>query len=317
MIYHPAYGSLLPRLSLGSNAREHLYLGMRVALLFCVVWNAAFSSLCAQQVSKDTAQSAPKLIDGLTFFVGFDGSADASFSLGDSKVYHAKSLNLKDPSVGLPAEVVQLSQDGKYGGCLKFGKRSEVFTFYRGEKNVAHDSKDMSGTVSLWMKLDPQKDLEPGFVDPLQITDKAWNDSCLFLDFTKDETPRHFRLGVFSDYKYWNPQDTPWDNIAVADRPMIVIEKPTFSAERWTHVAFVWRNFNAQNSSAELYIDGTSIGTFNKPQRFTWDPNKLAIIPGIYYSGWMDELAIWNRALSSAEIQGLSAAAAGLSEQIK
>ena len=309
MTYHPSRLSHPPRFSLSSFAHNHWYCGLRLALLFCFAWNAAYSSL--------TAQQAIKLTEGLTFLAGFDGSADASFSLGDAKVYHAKSLNLKDPVAGLPTDVVQLSTDGKYGGCLKFGKRSEVFTFYRGEKNVAYNAEAMSGTVSLWMKLDPQKDLEPGFVDPLQITDKAWNDSCLFLDFTKDETPRHFRLGVFSDYKYWNPQDTPWDNIAVADRPMIVMEKPTFSAERWTHVAFVWRNFNTQKSSAELYLDGTSIGTFDKPQRITWDPSKLAVIPGIYYSGWMDELAIWNRALSAAEIQALNSEPAGLNAQIK
>lgn len=251
------------------------------------------------------AQDSGKLTAGLTFLAGFDSTGDADFSLGEGKVYHAKNLNLKEPIAGLPGDVVQLAENGKYGGCLKFGKRSEVFTFYRGEKNVAYDPASVSGTVSLWMKLDPQKDLEPGFVDPLQITDKAWNDSCLFLDFTKDDTPRHFRLGVFSDYKYWNPQDTPWDNIAVKERPMIVMEKPSFGSDHWTHVAFVWRNFNSQSAKAELFVDGQSVGTMNKPQRFTWDTSKLAIIPGIYYSGLMDELAIWNRALSAAEIRQL------------
>lgn len=262
------------------------------------------------------AQQPTKLTEGLTFLAGFDGTADATYSAGDGKVYHAKSLSLTDAVTGLPPDVVSLSKDGKYGGCLKFGKRSEVFTFYRGAKNVSFDAKKLSGTVSLWMKLDPQKDLEPGFVDPLQITDKAWNNSCLFLDFSKDETPRHFRLGVFSDYKYWNPQDTPWDNIAAADRPMIVVEKPTFSQESWTHVAFVWHNFNADNSVAELFIDGQSMGALQKPQRMTWDSQKLAIIPGIYYSGLMDELAIWNRALSAAEIKELSSRTAGLSVQV-
>lgn len=284
----------------------------RRALMTILILSAY--ACCQGQIS---AQEPIKLTEGLTFLAAFDGSADATFALGDSKVYHAKNLNLKDPLAGLPSDVVQLGREGKYGGSLKFGKRSEVFTFYRGEKNVAYNSAALNGTVSLWMKLDPQKELEPGFVDPLQITDKAWNDSCLFLDFTKDDAPRHFRLGVFSDYKFWNPQDTPWDNIAVSDRPMIVTEKPPFSADRWTHVAFVWRNFNTQQSSAELYLDGKSIGTYNKPQRFTWDPSKLAIIPGIYYSGLIDELAIWNRALSASEIEAISTDTAGLNAQIK
>ncbi len=280
-----------------------------LCFLLAILWMSISGTVSAQEVDS--------LSKGLTFLAGFDGTTDATYSLGDAKVYHAKSLDLKEPVAGLPKDIVTLSTDGKYGGCLKFGKRSEVFTFYRGEKNVAFDAQTLNGTVSLWMKLDPQKDLEPGFVDPLQITDKAWNNSCLFLDFSKDETPRHFRLGVFSDYKFWNPQDTPWDNIAAKDRPMIVVEKPTFSADRWSHVAFVWTNFNTDHSSAELFIDGQSMGSLQTPQRFTWDTEKLAIIPGIYYSGRMDELAIWNRALSAEEIKQLSSHATGLNAELK
>ena len=44
------------------------------------------------------------------------------------------------------------------------------------------------------LKLDPETDLEPGFCDPLQITDKAYNDSAVWVDFPKDDIPRHFRL---------------------------------------------------------------------------------------------------------------------------
>lgn len=297
------------QLSINSSFKPNSFV-TRLGLLGCFVVSLFTAGLDV------SAQDTDELTSGLTFLAGFDGTGNATWASGDQQVYHAKSLDLKDPQPGLPPDVVQLDPQGKFGGSAKFGKRSEVFTFFRGEKNVAVSTESLDGSVSLWMKLDPQADLEPGYVDPLQITDKAWNDSCLFLDFTKDEVPRHFRLGVFSDYKYWNPTDTGWDNIAVKERPMIVVEKPTFAADRWTHVAFVWSQFNTAKSKAELYVDGKRVGQLVKPQRFTWNSSKLAIIPGIYYTGGIDELAIWNRSLSAAEIAALSSDTEGLAKRL-
>jgi hypothetical protein len=53
------------------------------------------------------------------------------------------------------------------------------------------------GTLSFWLRLDPQKDLAPGFTDPIQLTDKAYNDSAVWVDFTKDDVPRYFRCARF------------------------------------------------------------------------------------------------------------------------
>jgi hypothetical protein len=36
---------------------------------------------------------------------------------------------------------------------------------------------------------------------------------------------------------------------------------------------------------------------------FTWDPSQLAIRLGVNYTGLMDELAVFDRVLSEAEIQ--------------
>jgi len=252
-------------------------------------------------------QQVGNLSEGLTFYASFDSSADADVALGDKKVYHSTSLDRKTPLSGLPSDVVTLDSSGKWGKSLRFGKRSEIFTFYKGEGNVAVSEANLSGTISLWMKLDPQKDLEPGYVDPLQITDKAWNDSCLFLDFTKDDVPRKFRLGVFSDYRFWNPKDISWDKIAEKDRPMVVVDKPTFSADRWTHIAITWNRFNTDqtDTTAELFVDGKSMGKLSGKQKFSWNPEQLAILLGIYYTGNIDEVAVWNRTLGNAEIAAI------------
>ena len=53
-----------------------------------------------------------------------------------------------------------------------------------------------SGAVSFWLRLDPDTDLEAGYCDPLQNTPREWNDAAFWVDFSKDERPRHFRLGA-------------------------------------------------------------------------------------------------------------------------
>jgi hypothetical protein len=271
-----------------------------IAVLICVFLGVfGHQSVMGQQAGKRS--------EGLTFYASFDSSTDADVALGDKKIYHSNSLDRKTSLPGLPADVVTVDSVGKWGKSLRFGKRSEIFTFYKGEGNVAVSEANLSGTISLWMKLDPQKDLEPGYVDPLQITDKAWNDSCLFLDFTKDDVPRKFRLGVFSDYRFWNPKDISWDKIVEKDRPMVVVDKPTFSADHWTHIAITWNRFNTDQTDtmAELFVDGKSMGKHLGKQKFSWNPARLAILLGIYYTGNIDEVAVWNRTLSEAEIEAI------------
>ncbi len=91
-------------------------------------------------------------------------------------------------------------------------------------------SEDWSGTISFWMRLDPDKDLQPGYCDPLQVTQFAWNNGSFFVDFDKD-LPRDFRLGVFSDLKFWNPENIDWEKLPVEKRPMVTVKKPPFSRE--------------------------------------------------------------------------------------
>src|SRR2546425_1190803 len=82
----------------------------------------------------------------------------------------------------------------------------------------------------------PAQDLEPEFADPIQVTDKAYNDSAIWVDFTRDDKPRHFRLGVFGDLTVWNPTNLPNDkNPAFASR-LITVAKPPFRRGTWTHV---------------------------------------------------------------------------------
>ncbi|MEC8161843.1 MAG: LamG domain-containing protein [Planctomycetota bacterium] len=187
---------------------------------------------------------------------------------------------------------------------------------YQGLDNIEL-ADNAAVTVSFWMKLSPATDLPKGYVDPLQITDKKWNDASIFVDFTPDNS-RQFRLGIFSDYRVWNPEDTPWDKVAEDDRPMIPVTQPPFKGESWTHVALTLEDVNAESEGvAMLYLDGKQVGERKGPLEFTWDPQKVAIMIGIYYVGGFDELTIFDRALDDTEIAQLMKRQVGIGARLK
>ena len=187
---------------------------------------------------------------------------------------------------------------------------------YQGLKNIEL-ADNAAVTVSFWMKLSPTTDLPKGYVDPLQITDKKWNDASIFVDFTPDN-PRQFRLGTFSDYRVWNPDDTPWDQVSEDDRPMIPVTQPPFKGDNWTHIALTLEDVNSESEGvARLYLDGKQVGERKGPFKFTWDPQKVAIMIGIYYVGGFDELTIFDRALTGSEIAQLMKREAGIGASLK
>jgi hypothetical protein len=162
--------------------------------------------------------------------------------------------------------------------------------------------------VSFWLSLDPDKDLAPGFSDPLQITARSWNDAALFVDFTRDDTPRHFRFAAFADLNVWNPSSLDWEEVAVDQRPMIDLADPPFSSGDWTHVAMTFDRFNTDLEDGELtaYLNGVQVGTLSdREQTFTWEIEDAIIALGINYVGRFDDLAVFNRALTASEVAAL------------
>jgi hypothetical protein len=251
----------------------------------------------------------PALLAGLrgalAFHAPFDGTADASFASGDPRIHTGKELG-KDGEPGLTTpEVVIARGEGRFGDALRFRKKVADVIFFRGGPNMPYTTSDWDGSVSFWLSLDPDRDLAPGYADPIQITERGWNDGALFVDFTKDEVPRHFRLGVFADRRVWDPKERNWDDVPVAERPMVDVPKPPFARGKWTHVAFTWSRFNTgkDDAVARLYLDGAPAGELDgRVQTFTWDPAKTVIQVGMSYVGLVDDLAIFDRELSAAEI---------------
>lgn len=256
-------------------------------------------------ISHSIQAQTPSPAADMLMHASFDDTTDLNLLDKDGWIYTAGSPKRDAVQAGLNIESVSIAKgQGRYRDALKFSAKSDQVLFYQGSE-FGYQAKDWSGSVSLWMKLDPNKDLEPGFCDPIQITERGWNDGAFFVDFDK-ELPRDFRLGVFPDYKFWNPSDTKYDDIPLADRPMVTVKKPPFSSTEWTHVCFTWENINASDGSAavaSLYLNGKPQGSIKRPMKFTWDPAKVGIMIGVYYVGLIDDLIIFRKSLTAEQVE--------------
>ncbi|MBL8817566.1 MAG: LamG domain-containing protein [Planctomyces sp.] len=272
---------------------------------FTLCHTAVLHSNCTEagDALSETSAATDAIAKSLIFHAPFDDSFDARVGK-DKKLYTAASLERKSLVAGNDRpEVILLKDEGKYGGALRFQDNSEKVTLFQGV-NSSYQQKNWSGTLSFWLKVDPDKGLKPGYCDPIQMTDKTWNDSSMFVDFDKD-LPRTFRLGVFSEYRFWNPKDTAWEQITPEQRPMVVVQRPPFSSDQWTHIAWTFHNINPENnekSNAVLYVNGVSQGELNAAMKFVWKPENAVIMLGIAYIGDFDDFSIFDRALTADEI---------------
>jgi len=262
------------------------------------------------------ASSRTSLQDALSFHASFDKGPDADFARGDEAIYTAPSYDaLEDAKPGIGTPDVQLVESvGQFGGALDFTKKNGHAIFYSAADNVAYDPADWSGTASFWLKLDPSVDLEPGYCDPIQLTDSRYNDAAVWVDFTK-ENPRQFRLGVFGDLHAWNPDEQPPDEFPAFGSRLIVSDSPPFSRDAWTHIVITFSGLGSGAGRARLYLDGAPLPEVREDiaEPFTWDsPGSIRL--GLSYVGLYDDLALFDRALTSDEVAALHALEEGVSE---
>ncbi len=257
----------------------------------------------------------PSPKEALTFHASFDRGSDADFAVGDPWIYHAPRMDAWDETApGLPEGVHVVPGEGRFGGALRFEQRMDPVVFYRAEDNVPWAKENWSGTVSFWLRADLES-LPEGFCDPVQITPRGWNDAAFFVEFERRADRVPFRLGVYSDFRVWNPDNRKWDEIPPEERPLVTVDGPPFGADRWTHVAFTWERFNtgASNGIAVLYLDGAQVGALTgRRQTFTWKVADARLLLGVGFEGWIDDLAVFNRALTPEEIASIRRLPAGI-----
>jgi hypothetical protein len=161
----------------------------------------------------------------------------------------------------------------------------------------------------VWLRLTPDEDLEAGYCDPVQIIGDDSKKGFMFLEWSKDEKPRHFRYAIRPLVEIWNPRGIDWAKMTDAERPMVALHTAPFSRERWTHVVFTFHRVNTGKSAlGELFIDGKSRGVIRDwDLRFGWQADKVQLVLAAAYVGHMDDLAAFDRALTANEVAQLFA----------
>ncbi|MGD1947845.1 MAG: LamG-like jellyroll fold domain-containing protein [Croceivirga sp.] len=254
--------------------------------------------------------SEASLKAALTFYASFDNGVEADFSLGDKRMFTVPNRKALDSAkVGLhKPDIKREEEKGRFGGGLVFTERSPGNIYYPSAQNIAYNNEDWGGAVSFWLSLDPATDLEPGYCDPIQITDVSYNDAAIWVDFTK-ENPRDFRLGVIGDRDVWNPNPEGPDNEnPIFNERLTAVQNPPFGKDKWTHVLINFSHLNTNQGKASLYLNGEHKGTRgNIDTPYTWDLSKSNIYLGLGYIGGMDELSIFNKNLTAKEIKTLYA----------
>lgn len=276
------------------------------------IWLAPVGEI-GDYVKEQRMQDRKELAEALTFAATFDRSFDADLARGDHRMFTVKMVDgerTARPGMHNPNNMIGYGK-GLNGNALVFTKKSMPPIFFPAKENINYDTEDWSGTISLWLSLDPENDLEPGYVDPIQITDSDYNDAALWVDFS-DKNPRSFRMGLYGDLNVWNPKNiSPDENPAFNERLLPAEDRP-FGTGIWTHIVIVYSNLNTDKGKAEFYINGKSQGSRDIPEPFTWDLDQAKIFLGLNYTGLMDEISLFNRALTAEEVRRLYELPGGL-----
>jgi len=257
----------------------------------------------------------------LSFFASFDHGFPADYAHGDRLLYTAPSYRNLDEAVAdvLSPDIVIAKGQGRYGDALQFRKKNTQAVFYHAAVNTGYRPRNWSGTISFWLNLSPDSDLEPGYTDPLQITDKAYNNAAIWVDFTRDDKPRHFRLGVFGDSAAWNPKNLSSEQDPFFNQRTVVVTQPPFARGQWTHVAIVWSGLGTDaGGSAKLYLNGKLAGGADGIREpFSWEASQATVRLGVNYTGLWDELSMYSRALTDAEVDALYRLDGGVATLLK
>lgn len=261
-----------------------------------------------------------RLREALAFHASFDHSADADFARGDRRIHQAENRTRRATAttggLGEDPDVRIVANAGRHGGALEYVRATTKQYFYRGPENLAYKNTHWSGTLSFWLKLDPDRDLPSGYSDPVQFVDGRWTGGAVFAEFSK-ETPRHFRFVMMPVTRNWNPDGKDYDTMTDDERPIVAVHRPPFSRDRWVHVLCVFRNLNsgAKDGTGELYLDGEKAGSMgNWVQTFEWDPAVSALTLGLNFVGLIDDLAVFDRPLEAAEIRELYGLRGGVAD---
>lgn len=214
--------------------------------------------------------------DGLTFYCSFDNTINATKAIGNAKgISHFKNQLQFTPGVKNNGLRIGKSSDGK----------NKFAVIYNGLKNINH----AQGTISFWIK---PEDWNPTSKDFAVFLTGLKKNGCFFIYKYQGNS---IRFHIKDDNKTSNS----------------MANNSAFEKGKWYYLTAAW---NSQMQ--QLYINGKLIQTAKRPQNseqpytnFIVGSRNWAVEKG--YS-IIDELKIFNRVLSQAEIEKEYMSVAGI-----
>ncbi len=274
---------------------------MVVRLAIAVLILAAFVPMTTP--AADDAETAVR--KAVSFYASFDDEVAADFATG-GKTLSTRSNHPTEKGQfvfekGFDPKVFRIAK-GIQGGALEvvdvLPRNGRVFFPVSG--NLAFKKGGWGGAVSCWVNTDPNTQLKTGFCDPVQITQKGANNGGIWFDFN-DAKPRDLRMGAFhalAEGQKAIPESDP-------NAPMVRVKGVGFKVGDWHHVVVTWKNLDTgkKDALASLYIDGQLIGEVKDREiGMNWDVEKAGIYLAVNYIGLLDEIALFGRELSAAEV---------------
>lgn len=251
--------------------------------------------------------SLADLRSALTLHASFDEGLKADFTRGDKNLYSYATVAERDSggSVAELSEGVSIEQgSGRYGGSLLRDVASKVQLFYKNKGILDYDRKAWSRTISVWLRTSPDIDLPPSYCDPILIREGKMDDGFIFVEWSRDHNPRKFRYAILPRVSQWNPDGAVWDEIPNEKRPMVEVSRAPFSRAKWTHVVFTVSDVNTDDGpGGSLYVDGVLQGRIEGwDLDLDWNGEQVKLLIGASYIGHIDDLSVFDRALSDDEV---------------
>jgi hypothetical protein len=237
----------------------------------------------------------------------FDEAVRADYGRGElslsTRFNHETEKNRFVFEKGFDTTVFRVARNaGIVGGALEardlLPRNGRIF--FPAQGNIAYRRGGWAGSVSVWLKTDPNTMFKSGFCDPVQITERGASNGAIWVDFNNAK-PRDMRMGAFPAVPGGGKALAESDSAA----PIIWLKGVGFKASEWHHVVMTWTGFDTGRSDARaaLYVDGKPIGELKDREiAMEWDLDKTGIYIAVGYIGLLDELAVFNRALTPAEI---------------
>jgi hypothetical protein len=144
----------------------------------------------------------------------------------------------------------------------------------------------------------------------VQIVGDDGKKGFIFLEWSKDETPRFFRFAIRPLQNIWDPKNVGWGALPFEQRPMVQVARAPFSRDTWTHAVFTLDKINDKSAkpTGRLWLNGKLQGAIeNWDLTFDWKGDAVNLVLGAAYVGHLDDLAVFDRALTDAEVQQLMA----------